>query len=57
MDPSGNPANPAMPDRLREKFSLLVAPLVGGNRAAALQDSFAHLDENKARRIAELVAV
>ena len=57
MDPSGNPANPAMPDRLREKFSLLVSPLVGGNRAAALQDTFAHLNANKARRIAELVAV
>jgi len=57
MDPSGNPANPAMPEKLREKFTALTTPLVGGNRAIALQDSFAHLDTHKARRIGELVAI
>ena len=56
MDPSGTPANPAMPEALQKKFSQLVAPMIGGNRAAEVRGAFAHLGEVKARKVVETVA-
>ena len=56
MDPSGNPANPAMPAALQQKFSQLVAPMIGGNRATEVRESFAHLGERRARRVVDTVA-
>lgn len=56
MDPSGNPANPAMEAALQRKFSQLVAPMLGNNRAADVRDAFAHLGEKPARSVVDTVA-
>jgi 2-methylcitrate dehydratase PrpD len=56
MDPSGNPANPAMADALQRKFTQLVTPVLGDNRAAEVRDAFAHLGEQRARGVVDTVA-
>jgi 2-methylcitrate dehydratase PrpD len=56
MDPSGNPANPAMETALQQKFTKLVAPMLGNNRAAEVRDAFAHLGEQRARKVVDTVA-
>jgi len=56
MDPSGNPANPAMADALQRKFTQLVTPVLGDNLAAEVRDAFAHLGEQRARRVVDTVA-
>ena len=56
MDPSGNPANPAMAAALQRKFSQLVTPMLGDNRAAEVRGAFAHLGEQRARNVVDTVA-
>jgi 2-methylcitrate dehydratase PrpD len=57
MNPSGNPENPEMAEKLRGKFSQLVAPVIGDNRSALVQASFARLGEISARHVVDAVAV
>ena len=56
MDPSGNPVNPAMAAALQRKFSQLVTPMLGDNRAAEVRGAFAHLGEQRARNVVDTVA-
>ena len=52
-NPSGNPANPEMPDSLRRKFATLVQPVLGEGGARGLEAILEDLDSTTARRVVD----